>query len=426
MRLWQTNPLEGITLAGGEGCRVFDPSGKAFLDMLAGTWCNILGYGHRRWVKAAQEQLSALAHVGSSFATREIEEAMGKLREILPAALNRAVFLNTGSEAVELALKMARAATGAEGVIVFDRGYYGATTYALSLSEAGRDVPYLSTPQGIHRLPAPICRSCPAGRTWPCGDFACLQMPPASGNGDRGGIAAVLWEPVMGVGGMIVPPIGYGARVRELASRCGAMLIAEEVTTGMGRTGRWFGFEHDDVVPDILVIGKALGAGLPVAAVVTSESVEECCRGVLRHVQSHQNDPFSGRVAATVISIMQDEGLVERAARQGDRLLRGLENVQLRCDGIREVRGRGLMIGIELRPECAEDGVAAARRLLEDGIILDYRPHDATFRLFPPYVISDEEIDMFVGAFERSLNEAMAGGNDSADAGGLPDRQMEA
>lgn len=403
MRLWHTNPLEGITLVGGEGCRVFDASGKAFLDMLAGTWCNILGYGHRRWIEAVQEQASTLAHVGSSFATREIEEAMGRLREILPAALNRVVFLNTGSEAVELALKMARAATGEEGVVVFQRGYYGATTYALSLSEAGRDVPYLSTPQGIHRLPAPICRSCPAGRTWPCGDFACLETPPASGNGDRGGIAAILWEPVMGVGGMIVPPAGHGSRVRELASRCGAMLIAEEVTTGMGRTGRWFGFEHDDIVPDILVIGKALGAGLPVAAVVTSESVESRCRGVLRHVQSHQNDPFSGRIAAAVISIMQEEGLVERVARQGGALLEGLGDVQRRCPRICDVRGRGLMIGIELAPEWAEDGTAVARRLLEDGIIVDYRPHDATFRLFPPYVISDEEIDVFLETFERAV-----------------------
>jgi len=409
MRLWKTNPLEAITLVRGEGCRVTDASGKVYLDMLAGTWCNVLGDGHQRWVRAVQDQVRALTHVGSSFATGEIDRALAKLGEVLPAELNRAVFLNTGSEAVELSLKMARAATGAEGLVTFERGYYGATTYALSLSEAGRGAPYLPPADNLHRLPAPICARCPVGRSWPCVDCPCLDMPEGSGQANRGGIAAVLWEPVMAVGGVIVPPPGYGARLRELACDCGAMLIAEEVTTGMGRTGRWFAFEHDDVVPDILVIGKALGAGLPVAAVVTSRQVEARCAGLLRHVQSHQNDPFSGRIAAAVISIIQQEGLVERAARQGESLLDGLKALQSRCPQICDVRGKGLMIGIELEGDCAADGTQAARRLLEDGIIVDYRPENATFRLFPPYVISTEEIDAFLHAFERAIADRCAG-----------------
>jgi len=418
MRLWQTNPLEAITLVRGEGCRVTDASGRVYLDMLAGTWCNVLGYGHQRWVRAVQEQVRTLTHVGSSFAAGEIDQALAKLGEVLPAELDRAVFLNTGSEAVELSLKMARAATGADGVVAFERGYYGATTYALSLSEAGRAATYLPPAGNLHRLPAPICARCPAGRSWPCVDYPCLDMPEGSGEanrGDRAGIAAVLWEPVMAVGGVIVPPPGHGARLRELASECGALLIAEEVTTGMGRTGRWFAFEHDDVVPDILVIGKALGAGLPVAAVVTSRQVEARCAGLLRHVQSHQNDPFSGRIAATVISIIQQEGLMERAARRGEELLQGLKALQRRCPLICDVRGRGLMIGIELEADGAADGTKAARRLLKDGIIVDYRPENATFRLFPPYVISTEEIDAFLRAFARAIADRSAG----APAAGL-------
>jgi 2,2-dialkylglycine decarboxylase (pyruvate) len=403
MRLWQTNPLEAITLVRGEGCRVIDAAGRVYLDMLAGTWCNILGYGHRAWVEAVHDQARTLTHVGSSFASSEIDRALAKLGEVLPAELDRVVFLNTGSEAVELALKMARAATGAEGLVVFERGYYGATTYALSLSEAGRAAAYLPKADHVDRLPAPTCARCPVGRSWPCVDYPCLALPEGPGQADGNRIAAVLWEPVMAVGGMIVPPPGHGARLRELASRCGALLIAEEVTTGMGRTGRWFAFEHDDLVPDILVIGKALGAGLPVAAVVTSRQVEACCAGLLRHVQSHQNDPFSGRIAATVISIIQQEGLVQRAARQGEELLNRLRDLQSRCPQIQDVRGRGLMIGIELEADHAADGTRAARRLLEDGVIVDYRPADATFRLFPPYVISSEEIDAFLNAFERAI-----------------------
>ena len=206
----------------------------------------------------------------------------------------------------------------------------------------------------------------------------------------------------MAVGGMIVPPPGYGAHLRNLATRCGAYLIAEEVTTGVGRTGRWFGFEHDAIVPDVLVVGKALGAGLPVSAVVTTEEVERCCRGTLRHVQSHQNDPFSGRIAATVISILQEECLVERTAESGASLLEGLKVLQSQYPWVWDVRGKGLMVGIELEQDRAAHGTTIYRRLLEAGFIVDYQPHTATFRLFPPYVISAQEIERFLEAFERA------------------------
>ncbi len=387
----------------GQGCTVWDATGRPYLDLLAGTWCNVLGYGHPRWVEAIQRQTAKLAHVGAHFPTEEVDEALSKLGEILPPALNRAVFLNTGSEAVELALKMARTATGADGIVVIEKGYYGATTYALSLSEAGRAAPYLPRLGTVHRLPAPTCRRCPAGRSWPCDGFACLDHLRTLANGGKGRIAAVLYEPVMAVGGVIVPPPGYGVRLHELATRCGALLIAEEVTTGLGRTGRWFGFEHDGLVPDILVIGKAIGAGLPVSAVVTTQAVEAECQPILRHVQSHQNDPFSGRIAATVISILQEEHLVQRAAEQGAYLLKGLKELSSKYAWLWDVRGRGLMLGVELEGKRAAEGTATFRRLLDRGFIVDYKPQTATFRLFPPYVISTQEIDRFLAAFEDAL-----------------------
>jgi len=403
MRLWRTHAIQGITLVRGEGCTVWDAAGKPYLDLLSGTWCNVLGYGHPRWVETVQAQATRLTHVGARFPTEEVVEALVKLGEILPPALNRAVLLNTGSEAVELALKMARAAVGAEGVVVIEKGYYGATTYALALSEAGQAASYLPHLGDVHRLPAPTCHRCPVERSWPCEGFPCLNPLRALANeGDRH-IAAVIYEPVMAVGGMIVPPPGYGAQLRELATRCGACLIAEEVTTGVGRTGRWFGFEYDGAVPDLLVVGKALGAGLPVSAVVTTEEVEVRCRGLLRHVQSHQNDPFSGRIAATVLSILQEERLVERAAERGTYLLEGLRALQSRHPSILDVRGKGLMIGIELEQDRAAEGTAAFRRLLEAGFITDYQPRTATFRLFPPYVISLQETERFLSAFESAI-----------------------
>lgn len=403
MRLWQTHPFHKIVLTRGEGSTVWDTSGKSYVDLLSGTWCNILGYGHPRWVEAIREQVAKLTHVGTSFCAQEVDPALAKLREILPPALNRAVFLNTGSEAVELALKMARAATLADQVVVIEKGYYGATSYALLLSEAGRTAPYLPRLGSVHRLPVPHCRRCPTGRSWPCGDFTCLDGLRALVEDGEPPLAAVIYEPVMGAGGIIACPDGYGAELRDLTSRCGALLIAEEVTTGVGRTGRWFGFEYDDIVPDILVIGKAIGAGLPVAAVATTEAVETRCGSVLRHIQSHQNDPFSARMAATVISILQEEGLIEAAARQGAYFMNGLRQMQSRCPSIAEVRGKGAMLGVELVESKATGGPAMVERLLEAGFIVDYQPHHATFRFFPPYVVSTEAMDAFLSAFEQVL-----------------------
>lgn len=402
MQLWATNPFQRVKLVRGEGCRVWDAAGRSYLDLLSGTWCSVLGHAHPRWVRAVEEQVARLTHLGAAFVSGEVEEGLAKLAEILPPRLERAVFLSSGSEAVELALKMARAATGADGVAVVQRGYYGATAYALALSEAGRASPCLPRFDGIERLPLPHCARCPAGRAWPCGDFACLEPLERLGGEGRGRLAAVLYEPVLG-GGIFAPPVGWGARARELASRCGALLVAEEVTTGMGRTGRWFGFEHDGIVPDVVVIGKAIGGGLPVSAVVTTAEVEARAREALgRHVQSHQNDPLSGRMAATVISILQDERLVEGAAARGAQLAGGLEQLR-RTLPIREVRGRGAIVGAELEPEAAARGPELAARLLDAGFIVDFHAATATFRLLPPLVVSPEEIDGFLAAFGRVL-----------------------
>jgi 4-aminobutyrate aminotransferase-like enzyme len=428
MKIWRTNPFESLTLAHGNGCRVFDEAGRGYLDLLSGTWCNVLGHGHPRLEEAVAAQVSKLVHVGPSFLTGEVERALGKLSEIVPADLSRAVFLNTGSEAVEFALKIARAVTGGDEVVVLERSYYGATIAALSLSEAGRTAGYLPGPGRVHRLPAPDCSRCPARRSQPCREgFPCLDglevLAFEAERRDRR-VAAVLFEPVLANAGVIVPPVGYGVRLRALATRWRVPLVAEEVTTGVGRTGRWFAFEHDSIVPDILVVGKALGGGLPVAAVVTTEEIEARCQGLLTHVQSHQNDPFSGRVAATVISIMQEERLVERAADHGRHLLEALRDLGTRTNAVREVRGRGLMIGIELTAESADQGPGMARRLLDRGFIVSYQPHNRAFRLFPPYVISGREIDAFLDAFRTVLAEAES--RATAASGGAPGQRQGA
>ncbi len=405
MQLWQTNPFKTVNLVKGAGAYVWDEQGKAYLDLLAGCWCNILGYGHPRFLAAAEEQIARLPHANKSFPSRELEAALAKLAEILPPELNRAVLLNTGSEAVELALKMAHAATGSTRVVVNDNGYYGATTYTLALSEPGKALAYLPRLGEAHRITAPNCAGCAAicHGADNC-DFRCLDQLAALVD-NHTPLAAVLYSPVLG-NGIVAPPIGYGQRLRQLATSAGAMLISEEVTTGLGRTGRWFGYMHEQIIPDILVIGKAIGAGLPVAAVVTTTEVQERCRGVFgAHVQSHQNDPLSGRLAATVIEIMQDERLVEQADARGQYFREGLR--QLQSAGVADVRGRGLMIGATLNPGLANLGPSINQALLQRGFIVDWQATTATFRFFPPYVISEPEIDSFLEAFREVLRSAL-------------------
>jgi 4-aminobutyrate aminotransferase-like enzyme len=340
-----------------------------------------------------------LTHVGKSFATEEIQQVLSKLSTILPSSLNRTVFLNTGSEAVELALKMARAATGKSGVIALERGYYGATSYALALSESGRNAAYLPHPGDLLRLPTPHCSHCPVKKSPPCEGLACIDDYLEN----LGNIAAVLYEPIMAVGGVIVPPPGYGARLRTVADQAQALLIAEEVSTGIGRTGRWFGFEHEAIVPDILVLGKALGAGLPVAAVITTEDVEALCQGVLRHVQSHQNDPFSASLVQTVLSVIEEEDLLQRVRSRSAFLTQGLRVLESQFPLIEEVRGNGLMLGIQVEETQAAYAQKIAESLLHAGYILDYQSHTSTYRLFPPYIISSPEIERFLGTFEGLL-----------------------
>ncbi|MBN2379589.1 aspartate aminotransferase family protein [candidate division WOR-3 bacterium] len=404
MQTWRTNPFEDIVLTHGEGCVVWDKKGRSYLDLLSGCWCSVLGHSHPRLLDVVGKQVSKLIHVGPAFRSEEVEAALHKIEGIVPPSLERTVFLNTGSEAVELAIKMARAATGADAIIASEGGYYGATTYALSLSEAGRNSSWLPSVESMVRIPAPLCRNCPHNMPQPCKEFPCLNELRDLCRSKTFKAAAILYEPALAYPGIIVPPEGYGAHLKELVQELDAFFIAEEVTTGVGRTGRWFGFEHDGIVPDILVLGKALGAGLPVAAVITTQDVEERCRNRLIHVQSHQNDPFSAAVAEVVISVIEEEELVHRAATLGKYLVNRLRELQSKLHSISEIRGRGLMIGIELARELVSKGPEISRRLLDAGFITGYQARNATFRLFPPYVIERKQLDEFLGAFEEILH----------------------
>ncbi len=404
MELFRCSPLRSIEPVRGEGCYVWDQSGKKYLDLLSGLWCLGLGYSHPGFNAAVRGQLDKLINVGTGIVPEEIYEAMEALRTITPAALKRVVFLSSGSEAVEFSLKAACAATGRSRIVGLERGYYGATSRTFVLSAAGRQVDYIPHSKDP-QITSPFCTQCPIQQTYPDCKFECLHasVKRIAEELDVENIAAVIFEPVQAGPGVMVPPPGYLQALAELVQSWGALLISEEVTTGMGRTGRWFGFEHGGIIPDILVLGKILGNGFPVSAVITTEAVEEACMDKVRHVQSHQNDALSGKVVTTTIQIMQAEGLIEQSARMGDYLLDGLQQLCDKHSIVSEARGCGLIAGLELQPGAEEAGLQLYEALADEGIIIDYQPHTRTFRFLPAFVITQADIDVVIHTLDKLI-----------------------
>ena len=402
MKVLKSGPRKKTVLTTGYGSKVVDENGKEYLDLQSGCWSNVLGYGNDELNAPVIEQIKKLGHVLAAFRTKEIEEAMDELKKVLPEELSRVAFLSSGSEVVDLALKIACAATGKNGLVVNERGYYGATAYTLSVGVAGPSAEYLPSPGPLYKLPPPLCNHCDHSNREECTDFKCLDLLRTLIEDGKDDIAAIVYEPILG-GGILVPPIGYGAKLKEYADSLGVLLIANEVTTGGGKTGRLCAFMHDEIVPDILTLGKAIGAGFPVSMVVTTEIVEEMCGGNLYHVQSHQNDALTGKIIQTVLKVIEKHDLVKAAEEKGNYWAKELEKIKKEYPSIHDVRGRGLMFGVELSEEYAPKGGMIQNTMVEKGFLVDFHTASNTFRFFPPYVITLEEIDEFNKAFRETM-----------------------
>ncbi len=402
MNLWKTGPQRTTIIVKGEGNYVYDNNGNRYLDLQSGYWCNVFGYGNPEYVEPMKNQFDKLTNVMSAFRTEEINEALSKLGQILPSELNKTSFLNSGSEAVDLAIKMARAATGKKGLVVNERGYYGATALTFALSSAGKNASYLPDPGEVIRIPPPLCGNCMYGNTENCTEWRCLDLIQNLVDTKNNNIAAIIYEPVL-CGGIYVPPIGYGKQLRKYADELGALLISNEVTVSPAKTGKWFAFQHDDIIPDILTLGKAIGGGFPVSLTVTTEKVEEMCKNKLYHVQSHQNDALSGKAVTTVLSIIEKNDYVKQCNEKGEYFINELKKLKQDYKQISEVRGRGLILGVQLKNEHPEYGEHVQWELINRGFLMDYHKSSNSFRFFPPFTIKKQEIDDFIIAFKETL-----------------------
>src|SRR5919201_2823704 len=324
--------------------------GSRVLDFTAGQICATIGHNHPRVVEAIERACREVMHLNSWSLSPPVLSLAERLVDTLPAPLERAMFLSTGAEANEAALRMSKLFSGRFEVAALTRSWHGVTAGASAVTYAAGRSGYGPATPGVFALPAPYAYRCPIRHCDGACDCTCLEAGfDLFDQASVGAPAAVVAEPVLSAGGVILPPPGYFARPAELCEARGMSLVLDECQTGLGRLGAMYGFEIYGVVPGFLVLSKTLGGGIPIGAVVTTAAIEESCheRGFV-HVTSHVSDPLPAAAARAVLEVVRDEDLPGRARRSGERLLGHLRELQRRHEAVGDVRGVGLMWGLEL------------------------------------------------------------------------------
>ena len=359
-----------VALVEGRGSKLRDVTGREFVDLTAGWGVTCIGHCHPALVEAISSQAGRLMQTTNLFYTLPQLDLIEKLAALTPDAITRSFLVNSGTEATEGALRLAHRATGRSRFVSTEGSFHGRTLGALRvLGQAKHREPFAAL------LPDPVVA--------PYGDLD------AAGAAIDEETAAFIVEPIQGEGGVRVPPPGYLQGVREICRERGALLILDEVQTGIGRTGRMLALEHEDVVPDVLTLGKGLGGGYPIAAFLTTEEVAKTV-SIGDHGGTYIGSPLACAAANAFLEVVCQEKLPERAAELGERIRSQLQSF---ADGhpdlVSEVRGRGLLIGLVLRD--AEKAAALPGRALERGILVNVTAGDV-MRLFPPLNIPEDEL----------------------------------
>jgi len=389
--------LSELTLARGRGCTVVDVDGNEYLDFFAGVTVASLGHAHPGFVAALTSQIERLA-VGS-FTSEPRLQLMKLLAELAPGAIKRTQLYSGGAEAVEAAIRLAKAYTKKYEVVGFWGGFHGKTGGVLGLIGDEWKQKWGPLPGGTYQVPYADCYRCPFQLTYPgCGMF-CLDFIRESVKKTTAGmIAAVLVEPMQGTAGNVVPPPEFLPGVRDIARENDALLIADEMITGFGRTGKLFGCEHTGVEPDVMTIGKGFGNGFPVSGLMSTDAITSAQPFARPSASSssYGGNPLAATAALTTVHAILDERLVDNAARVGAVLLRELRGLQEKYEFIGDVRGAGLLVGMDLvkdrrskeplSPEVSED---IFRGALSRGLIL--MGYFSRVRINPPLILTESE-----------------------------------
>nr|WP_235900631.1 aminotransferase class III-fold pyridoxal phosphate-dependent enzyme [Lolliginicoccus suaedae] len=399
-----------VTVERGEGSYLYGTDGRQYLDFTAGIGVTSTGHCHPRVVEAAQKQVASLIH--GQYTTvmhKPMIELIGKLGEVLPPSLDSVFFANSGSEAVEAALRLARQATGRPNVIVFHGGFHGRTVAAASMTTSGTRFSAGFSPlmAGVHVAPFPTAYR------WGWTEeeatafalreldflFATISAPNET--------AAFIIEPVLGEGGYIPANTTFMQGLRERADKHGILLVIDEIQTGFGRTGKYFGHQHFGVTPDIVTLAKGIASGFPISGIAASEEL------MSKAWPGSQGGTYGGNAVAcaaacATLDVIRDEGLVENAAARGTQLLDGV--TRLKTEAVGQTRGLGLLVGNEfVDADGNPDGAtaAAAQKLAASKglLLLMCGAYMNTVRMIPPLVVTEQQVDDALGTWKEVLAE---------------------
>ncbi|MBA8826054.1 acetylornithine aminotransferase [Saccharopolyspora lacisalsi] len=384
-RRWQTSMMDNygtpnLTLTEGSGCEVTDDAGNTYLDLLGGIAVNSLGHAHPAVTEAVSEQVTRLGHVSNFYAH---EPGLRLAEELLDLAgatgQGRVLFCNSGGEANEAAFKIARL-TGRGKVVATDGGFHGRTMGALALTgQPGKQAPFEPLPAGVTHVPY--------------GDVAALEREVDDDT------AALFLEPVQGENGIVPAPDGYLQAAREIATRRGALLVVDEVQTGVGRTGSWFAFQRSGILPDVITLAKGLGGGLPIGACLGIGEAGTLL-GPGQHGTTFGGNPISCAAAQAVLRTIASEGLLDHVDGLGKEIADGVRG--LNHPLVSEVRGAGLLIGVQLASPVAAQVTAAARQA---GYLINPVQPD-TLRIAPPLILTSQQARRFLTDLPELLSSA--------------------
>ncbi|OFX88057.1 MAG: hypothetical protein A2W99_11100 [Bacteroidetes bacterium GWF2_33_16] len=370
--------LSDVEITNAKGIYYYEKSGKRFIDLESGIWCTSLGHSNRELIKTISKQIAKLIHINKRVLPSYIDKVAERILKIVGFE-GKIFFLNTGSEAIEFAITLAGLINTNKSLITFVDNYVSAYGQATGIE---------------NKIDIWKCYKCDSSK---CSlDCQVLKNKIAEN-------ATLIFDPFCFSRNVIeIPQKLINTLIAEVRAKNG-IVILDEVTTGLGRTGKWFGFEHYNIQPDIVVLGKSLGNGYPVSSVLVSTKIaNEIENQKFSYYQSHQNDPLGCRVAERLVQILEKEKMIKRAAEQGAFFLELLKKELRTSEYVVEIRGKGLMIAIELsNAHCAEN---IAKKLLNKGIIIGFSIKFNVLNIFPPFIITKKEITKIVQNLKECLD----------------------
>lgn len=404
-----------LVMERGRGSLVWDVDGNPYVDFCAGIAVAATGHAHPRVVEAIQDQAARFLHMsGAVFYYAAQVELAERLGSLVPGdGPKQVLFTNSGAEAIESALKLVRYHSKRPWILAFLGAFHGRTMGALSLtaSKVVQRRGFSPLLPDVTHVPYGYCYRCAYNLEYPACDLHCVDYIEKTifkhlVPGDE--VGAIFVEPIQGEGGYVVPPPGYYQRLKELAEKWGILFVADEIQTGMGRTGKWFAMEHWGVVPDITVVAKGIASGMPLGAMVAKKELMDWPPGA--HGTTFGGNPVSCAAAMATIEVIEEEGLLANAAAKGERLSTALEGMQSRHQTLGDVRGKGLVVGVELVKDRNSKEPATQLRdkvlksAFENGLLL-LGCGSSTLRFMPALTIDEDTVDEGLAIFEGVLSE---------------------